>query len=253
MQIVIIGTGNTATVLGRKLKAAGHDIVQVYGRTPAPAAALAAELGAHSCSDWNAITQQASLYIVAIADRALTGNDIHLRLQDQLVVHTAGAVTKEVLQPVSSSYGVLYPYQSMRKEITHLPEIPFLVDGSSGPVTETLVTLAKTMSHQVSIAGDATRTQYHLCAVMANNFSNYLYTLTEDYCKKNGLNFSNLLPLIDETAGRLHQASPRTVQTGPGFRKDSSTIAQHLHLLQDDPALKKMYELITNEIWEYPW
>ena len=32
MDIVIIGTGNTATILGRKLKAAGHNIVQIYGR-----------------------------------------------------------------------------------------------------------------------------------------------------------------------------------------------------------------------------
>jgi glutamyl-tRNA reductase len=44
MNIVIIGTGNTATVLGKKLKAAGHHILQVFGRDNFAASELAYEL-----------------------------------------------------------------------------------------------------------------------------------------------------------------------------------------------------------------
>lgn len=253
MQIVIIGTGNTATVLGKKLYAAGHTIVQVYGRNSEAAAALADILGAISCSSWNAITQDAALYIIAIADQALLAGEIHLQLKDQLVVHTAGAASIEILKTISSSYGVLYPYQTIRKEIEPLPDIPFLVDGSSDAAKEQLVALAKTMSQKVSIADDAERMKYHLCAVMANNFSNYLYVLTNEYCKKNDLNFSNLLPLIDETTSRLHHFSPRMVQTGPAIRKDLATIQQHLDLLQNDPALKKMYHFFTEQMIEFDW
>jgi len=253
MQIVIIGTGNTATVLARKLKLAGHSIVQVYGRNAKAAAALAAELGADWCSEWNTITPQAELYIIAIADSALAGNDIHLKLTDQLVVHTAGAVSMEVLKNISSSYGVLYPYQTLRKEIEQIPAIPFLIDGNTAKAKEQLLHIAESISSKVGIAGDAARIKYHLCAVIANNFSNYLYTLTEAYCRKNELDFNNLLPLIDETAGRLHHSTPAAVQTGPAIRKDNTTINRHLQLLRDDTSLQKWYQLFSDEIQEYKW
>ncbi|MFL5774360.1 MAG: NAD(P)-binding domain-containing protein, partial [Flavisolibacter sp.] len=48
MDIVIIGTGNTASILGRKLKAAGHRILQVFGRDSMAASKLAYELGTES-------------------------------------------------------------------------------------------------------------------------------------------------------------------------------------------------------------
>ena len=40
MRIVITGTGNAATVLGRKIMQCGHQIVQVVGRNAAHARAL---------------------------------------------------------------------------------------------------------------------------------------------------------------------------------------------------------------------
>ncbi len=253
MHIVIIGTGNTATVLGRKLKGAGHQIIQVYGRTPFAAMALGAALGADYCSEWSGIKQQADCYIIALTDSALTANNIPLQLNDQLVVHTAGAVSKDVLQRISSNYGVLYPYQSLRKEIEPSPDIPFLIDANTAGAIEQLTMLAHSISAIVNVAGDAERLQYHLCAVITNNFSNFLYTLTADYCNKNGLLFRNLLPLIDETAARLHHAPPRAVQTGPAIRKDNSTIERHVQLLQEAPELKAIYQLFTHAIEEYNW
>ena len=248
MQIVIIGTGNTATVVSKKLKAAGHSIIQVFGRNPEAAALLAGQLNAAACSAWNAITIDAELYIIALADKAITTDTIQLRLKDQLVVHTAGAVSMDILKKISSSYGVLYPFQSIRKEIEILPDIPLLIDASSDAAKEKLMALAKTISFSVRFADDATRMKYHLCAVMTNNFSNYLYAVTEDYCKKQALDFHFLLPLIDETARRLHHFSPRSVQTGPAIRGDMTTIEHHLQLLKDEPELQKIYSFFTEQI-----
>jgi len=252
MQIVIIGTGNTATVLSKKLKAAGHVIVQVYGRNREAAASLASTLHTASCSAWNDITQDAALYLIALADQALPGA-VHLQLKDQLLVHTAGAVSMEVLKNMSRNYGVFYPLQTISKEMEPLPDIPLLIDGNSDKVKEELIALAKTISEKVSIANDAERIKYHMCAVMTNNFSNYLYVLAADYCKKHGLNFSNLLPLINETASRLHHFSPRVVQTGPAARKDMSTIQRHLNLLNEEPELKKMYSFFTDQMLRFEW
>ena len=88
---------------------------------------------------------------------------------------------------------------------------------------------------------------------MVNNFSNYLYVLAEDYCNKHGLAFRSLLPLLDETSRRLHQFSPRQVQTGPAARKDILTMQNHLALLQDEPELAAFYQLFSRHIMAYKW
>jgi predicted short-subunit dehydrogenase-like oxidoreductase (DUF2520 family) len=253
MKIVLAGTGNVAIVLAKKLKAAGHSIVQVYGRNHIAAAVLADKCDASTCSSPQDITQQADVYIVAIADKALAAGAIQLPLKDQLVVHTAGSVSIEVLKNMSASYGVLYPYQTIRKEVEPLPDIPFLIDANSDPAREKLARLAAGIASKITVANDEQRMQYHLCAVMTTNFSNYLYVLAEDYCNKHGLDFSLLLPLANETARRMHQFSPRRVQTGPAIRKDSTTIEHHLQLLEHEPALQHLYKLFSNEMLQYPW
>ncbi|MEO6314732.1 MAG: DUF2520 domain-containing protein [Chitinophagaceae bacterium] len=253
MRIVMIGTGNIATVLGKKLKAAGHTIVQVYGRQAENAAALATMLNAGACSDWDALNHDADLYMVALSDQAVMGLEKHLQLHNRLVVHTAGAVPMQVLRNVSSSYGVFYPLQTIRKEIEQLPEIPFLLDANSVSAKEQLQVLARTISGNVSMAGDEERLKYHLCAVMTNNFSNYLYVQAAGYCEKTGLAFQQLLPLIDETAARLHHATPRSVQTGPAARKDLGTIEKHLGLLKDEPQLTALYKFFTDQILNFNW
>jgi predicted dinucleotide-binding enzyme len=43
MDIVILGSGNVAAVLGRKFKAAGHNILQVISRNASAASSLAYE------------------------------------------------------------------------------------------------------------------------------------------------------------------------------------------------------------------
>jgi len=253
MRIVLAGTGNVAIVLSKKLKAAGHTIVQVYGRNHIAAAVLADKCGASTCFSLKDITQQADLYIIAIADTALVEGAVRLALKDQLVVHTAGSVSMEVLKGMSSSYGVLYPYQTIRKEVEPLPEIPFMIDANSVSAKEKLTGLAGSIASKVIIANDEQRMQYHLCAVMTVNFSNYLYVLAEDFCNKHGLDFSILLPLADETVRRMHHFSPRQVQTGPAIRKDNSIIEHHLGLLKQDPALQHLYKLFSDEILQYPW
>jgi predicted short-subunit dehydrogenase-like oxidoreductase (DUF2520 family) len=253
MKIVIIGTGNVATVLGRKFKAAGHIIVQLYGRNKEAAIGLSKELGATAVIDKAAITQDAELYLIAISDSALTEAHKNLQLTDQLVVHTAGSVPMNVLKNSSSNYGVFYPFQTIRKEVEPIPEIPLLVDANNETSKQQLITLGRTISSNVSEADDTQRIQYHLCAIIVNNFSNYFYAVAENYCNAHGLDFKNLLPLIEETANRLRQFSPRQVQTGPAIRNDVVTIQKHLELLNDNPPLKDLYSLLTKNILHFKW
>lgn len=248
MNIVIIGTGNTATVLGRKLRKAGHHIVQVFGRDSKAASELAYELNTESTNYWNVVNRTADLYILAVSDIAIEEVFQELQLSDKTVVHTAASVPMNVLKGKSEHYGVLYPLQSLKKEVRHLPDIPMIIDASDQQTMNLLDVLAHSLSENVLVAGDELRVKLHLAAVMVNNFTNHLYALVEKYCQNEGLDFHLLLPLIKETALRLDEISPSQTQTGPAIRADKATIEKHLALLQSYPQLEKLYKLFTESL-----
>jgi len=250
MKIVIIGTGNVATVLGSKLLEAGHDIVQVYGRNAEEAKHLALQLDANPALEYDQIKPGADLYLVAIADAALPELHEHVKLDDELIVHTAGSVMKDVLKPISKNYGVLYPLQSLRKNKLFVEEIPLMVDANNEQSIETLKAVAASISDKVTVATDIQRLQMHLAAVIVNNFVNNLYVLAEQYCKNHDLDFTNLMPLIKETITKLPNQSPQQLQTGPAMRNDLVTIEKHLDLLKDDERLRTIYQLLTQSIKE---
>ena len=249
MEIVIIGSGNVAAVLGRKFKAAGHAILQIVSRNASAASALAYEWDTESANYISLINKTADVYMIAVSDNAINDIVSDLRLPGKVVAHTAASVSKEILKNVSSHYGVFYPLQSLRKEMTALPDIPVFFDGNDEIAKKKLETLAYSISPaQVTAGGDEQRLKLHVAAVIVNNFTNHLFTLAEDYCRKEGLDFKQLLPLIEETASRIKEISPEQAQTGPAIRHDKETLQKHIELLKNHPQLKNIYLLLTESI-----
>jgi predicted short-subunit dehydrogenase-like oxidoreductase (DUF2520 family) len=171
-----------------------------------------------------------------------------LQLAKRLVVHTAGSVPMDVLKNASPNYGILYPLQSLRKEMEKLPEIPFLIDGNTPDDLAVIGEFSSTLSNQVQKANDEQRSKIHLAAVMVSNFTNHLYALAHQYCQREQLDFNMLLPLIISIAERLRDFEPAAVQTGPAARRDERTINKHLELLNDHPQLREFYWLFTKSI-----
>jgi predicted short-subunit dehydrogenase-like oxidoreductase (DUF2520 family) len=253
MDTVIIGSGNVATVLGKKLFAAGHRVRQVFSRNETHAAALAAQLESAHTSRRDQIDPNAGFYVIALSDNAIPGFIQGLEFQNALVVHTAGAVAAEVLKSVSGNYGVFYPLQSLRANLPQPSQLCMLVDASTPEGLKTISSLAGSMGAFHSIAGDTERLKYHLAAVIVNNFTNHLFTLAADFCKKEGLDFQLLLPLMEETVSRLATSAPAKVQTGPAIRRDDDTIQKHLSLLEPYPALRHFYQIFTDSIQYFPF
>jgi len=249
MDIVIIGSGNVAAALGRKFRAAGHHIVQLYSRNTSAASKLAYEWDTESTNYKSLINKNADVYLVAVNDDAIHDVTADLYLPGKVVAHTAASVPKEALKKVTAHYGVFYPLQSLRKEMLSPPDIPVFFDGSDEVTKRNLERLARSISTEnVTEAGDNARMKLHVAAVLVSNFTNHLYKLAEDYCRKEGLDFKQLLPLIEETALRLKTTSAAAAQTGPAMRHDKETIQKHLSLLDAHPQLKNMYLLLTESI-----
>jgi len=249
MRVVIIGAGNVASVFGRLISAANHEIIQVYSRSISSAQSLGKEFGCSFVDNLEAVDLTADIYILAITDNALQNIQDSLFLGDKLVVHTAGSVSKKVLSNISSQYGVMYPLQSLRKDQSADQSIiPLLIDANKESVLSIIEQFAFTLSSVVSIVGDDKRLCLHLAAVIVNNFTNHLYTLTAEYCKNEEVDFKMLQPIIEQTALRLRANLPADLQTGPAIRNDQSTLDKHIQALSNHPELKTIYLTFTESL-----
>ena len=210
---------------------------------------MAYELDTVSTNYWTSVNKKADVYIIAVSDNAIDDITADLKLPGKIVAHTAASVPKEILKSVSEHYGVFYPLQSLRKETTSLPDIPLFIDGSDEITIKTLEKLAHSISgEKVEQASNDQRIKLHVAAVFVNNFTNYLYVLAEEYCRKEGLEFKLLQPIIQETASRVEKNSPKDVQTGPAYRHDEETIKKHLAMLEEYPELKNVYAFLSDNI-----
>ncbi|MCF3107919.1 DUF2520 domain-containing protein [Niabella sp. CC-SYL272] len=252
MNIVMIGSGNVAAVLGRKLLKAGHVIQQIYGRNAAAASELAYEWNTESTNYTSLIVKTADVYLVAVTDSAIATIAADLRLKGKIVAHTAAAVPMEVLKDVSVNYGVFYPLQSLRKQQDHLPELTMYTEASNAETKKVLDQLAASITNNPVYPADLDRrSRLHVAAVFASNFTNYLFDLAESFCKKEGIAFSELLPLIRNTVERLEQESPSQMQTGPAARKDLDTIHKHQELLKEYPEHLMVYNFLTEALMKH--
>lgn len=248
MKVVLVGSGNVATVLGKVIHNAGHEIVQVLSRNENHAKELAEVFKCSSGSFKSPAYKDADIYILAITDTALYHLDQYVQLGNKLVVHTAGSVSKEVLKNISSRYGIIYPLQSLIKDSENIPEIPLLVDGSDEETTGFITEFSKTLSENVGLADDKQRLKFHVAAVLVNNFTNHLFAMGDEFCRKEEIEFEKLYPLINETISRVKLHSPQSVQTGPAIREDIYTLGKHLQILSSHPDLKYLYLKLSESI-----
>ena len=248
MKVVMVGSGNVASVLCILIQKGGHEIVQVASRNPDHATALAVKYNAKAVSFYESSFEQADIYIVALTDVALDSIGKIAALKNKFVVHTAGSVSIEALRNSSSTYGILYPLQTLSKITQQIPEVPFLVDGNTKETLDKIMEFAKSLSTNVIEANDQERLHYHIAAVFVSNFTNHLYAIAEGYCQKEKIVFKNLLPLINEVTSRVNFNSPYDVQTGPAVREDIFTLTLHLQTLSSYPDLKYLYLKLSESI-----
>lgn len=248
MEVVIIGSGNVATVLGRLMLANGHRIKQVWSRKAVHAEELSQQLGSEAISDIAKLQKGADLYLLAVTDTAMAETAAHLSLNDELIIHTAGSVSKEVLKGVSTRYGVLWPMKMIRKSMMEIDPVTIVIDGNTGETIREVEKLALEFSAIVTMADDELRVRMHLLAAITSNFTNHLYHLAADYCAAEKIDFSLFYPMIADTALQLQAFHPREVQAGPAFRNDTRTLQKHMDLLQQYPQLLKLYEEFTASI-----
>ena len=231
--------------MGKALLKAGHQLTSVNSRTLAE------------------LPQHADIYIIAVKDSALQEviQQLTKRLTadtpslwrgqgEALLLHTAGSMPLSVFEGYADRCGVLYPMQtfSMDREVD-FREIPLFIEASDAASLQQIRALADSISQHVYELSTADRKYLHLAAVFACNFANHCYTLAADVLQKKGLPFDVMLPLVDETARKVHELHPKDAQTGPAARGDQNVMQAQASLL--DGKAKEIYELLSQSIQEH--
>ena len=235
-KIVLVGAGNVATHLG--LRDAGYAVLQVFSRTEESASALAGKLNCPYTTDINQVVPDAELYVVSVKDAVLAEviPPLVRRNPKALFVHTAGSMPMDVMQTFSKSRAVDFS------------TVPFFIEGSGREEAEALKAVAERIGGKVYEATSEQRRYLHIAAVFACNFTNHMYALAHRLLDSHGLPFEVMLPLIDETARKVHELPPLEAQTGPARRYDENVIGKHLEMLADEPRLAELYEKISQSI-----
>ncbi len=245
MVITLVGAGRVATHLGLALAKAGHEVGQVWNRTETSGAALASMLGCPHAHTAEALDRDADVIIISVKDSAL--DDVARMVGDTraLVLHTAGSMTLDSLPQERT--GVIYPMQTFSRERSvDFRCIPLFIETRREEDLPVLQTLAQSLSDSVTVMDSPKRQYLHVAAVFACNFVNHLYDLSADVLERQGIPFDILLPLIDETALKVHSLHPHKAQTGPALRWDRNVIAKHQTLLT--PEENEVYRLLSESI-----
>lgn len=248
MKIVSIGAGNLATRLSVEMQRVGMAVVQVYSHTEASAVLLASRLNCSWTTRLDAIDPDADLYVFSLKDTVLQQVIAQVKTTGGLWVHTAGSISVDVFEGYAKRYGVLYPLQTFSKERkVDFREIPFFLEANTKEDTVYLSELTGQLSENVRFLSSEKRRSLHLAGVFACNFTNHMYALAGKLLEAEGVDPNVLLPLIDETAAKVHGMTPADAQTGPAIRYDENVIRRHLAMLTD-PGMRAVYEQVSQSI-----
>ena len=243
-KILLVGSGNVATHLAINLKRKNYNIQQVFSRSIENAKDLAKKVDSDYTDNPKNIVES-NLTIIAVSDDSI--KDIIDFLPDVPTVHTSGYTHINILKNSFTSYGVIYPLQSFKKNIElNFTDIPFLIEANTKEFENNLIEICSCLSANIIRVNSSERKKIHLAAVFACNFSNHMQVIAKEIMDDAKINYELLIPLIKKTFSRLEE-DPKMKQTGPAVRKDINILENHINLIQKDEH-KEIYKLISNSI-----
>ena len=231
MRITIVGQGNVAC-----------NLLHAFENNGVRAKMVSSRVGLDALPE-------SDVFVYAVRDEALEQVVAQVYAPRALHLHTSGTMPLSVFGDDKPHAGILYFFQSFSK--AHLIEdfttVPVFIEGRNIDDISAIYSLAQTLTPRIYEANRHDRERLHLAGVFANNFTNEMYAIAADILRGTSIPFQVLLPLIDQTAEKIHTLSPRDAQTGPARRGDGNVMQHHLSLL---PAgdLRTLYRLVSKLI-----
>jgi predicted short-subunit dehydrogenase-like oxidoreductase (DUF2520 family) len=248
MKFAVIGTGNVAWHLLDVLVESGHQCAGIVPSSPhSKAQNFAAHFGIELLPTYTRIPDDTDVIFMAVPDARISM--ISQRISaSALVVHTSGMTPIHAIEQPKRA--VMWPLLSLTQGIRPpSDDWQWVIQSEDETILTSLKNWLPSGHRTIITSNDGVRQRMHLAAVFANNFVNHLYFLSEQLLPSTTeSSFGLLLPLLKAHINKIEQSGPFDAQTGPARRGDSSTIAAHRQLLQNDPVLLALYNDFTQRI-----
>ena len=171
----------------------------------------------------------------------------HLNLP---MLHLSGATAIDVI-PSGISAAVWWPMQSFHAD--HIPwgQFPTFIEARDDHAQTLLTQWQQDLGIESGMPTNSDqRRDYHLGAVFANNFSNHIIALYQDFFREKALDREVFDLMLRRTVDRaLDHDDAHELQSGPAYRGEADVIKAHRARLPDD--LKAIFDALTTSIQKH--
>lgn len=246
----IIGAGRVGRAMGRRLRELGWKIGAVVTRNPSSARKAVRSIGsgrAHAFVTRQVVAAQVILIttqdhsVVEVAEElARIGAE---ELRDKIVLHTSGALSSNVLDPVKrcgAHVGSMHPLQTFSGVgVPPLDGKVFAIEGDTAAVRMARQIARALGAVPVHIDG-AKKPLYHAAGALAAGNVLALMEAATRLMTAAGMKrreaMRALLPLTRQVLENFERLGPRAAWTGPLSRGDYGVVAAHMEAMKDLPA-----------------
>lgn len=240
MSIAVIGAGNWGSSLVAALKKAGLRPLETVGR------------------DWRRAKLDARVIWLcvpdaAIADLASKVAERRGSLRGQIVVHSSGALSAEVLEPArraGARIAAVHPVMSFpTRRVVALEGVMFGVEARDAAVRRELFALVRRMGGVPFAVKAETKALYHAAGVFASPLLVSAIRAATETAELAGLDAKTasawVRALVEATVTNVFARGTERSFSGPFARGDAETVALHLEALVEHPILADVYRSLA--------
>ncbi|MDD2252003.1 MAG: DUF2520 domain-containing protein [Dehalococcoidales bacterium] len=256
LKIGFIGAGKVGSALGSALHDKGYRVSAVCSRTYKGASLTASLIpGCHAFESSSQVASTCDLIFITAPDGVILDvAETTSWLPGQMVVHTSGADSREILEAANRAgalTGVFHPLATISS--TGNVDNPF--DGititieADPPLFQILESLARALGAQTLSLRQEDRALYHASAVFVSNYVCALADIASGLWEEIGFTRQQaekaLLPLLKGAVHNLQTAGLPDCLTGPISRGDTGTLVKHIDVLEKlDAPLASTYRAL---------
>lgn len=257
--IAFIGAGRVGTSLALLFRQAGYPVFGIASRTET-SAHKAGRLAGVPVTTPEAACINADILFITTPDREISGVAELLSSREcfkpgQIIVHTSGAHSAELLSPARKFGSLLvsfHPLQSFPHPSVALVNLSgsiFTLEGDKAGL-DIARQLVRDLKGIPVVIQKQQKTLYHAGACAASNYFVSVLHLAVSLLQAAGFSPETaqeaLLPLVKGTLANLEKAAPASALTGPIVRGDTSTVSAHLSCIAEQcPDLLDIYRQLA--------
>jgi predicted short-subunit dehydrogenase-like oxidoreductase (DUF2520 family) len=256
----IIGAGRVGRALGRRLRELGWKIGPVVTRSEPSARKAVRSIGAgHAHSFLTRQVLAAQVILIATPDHSVAEVAEELarigaeELHGKIVLHTSGALSSDVLDPVKKSgaaVGSMHPLQTFSGVgVPPLEGKSFAIEGDAHAVRMARQ-IARALGAVPVHIKSAKKPLYHAAGALAAGNVLALMEAATRLMTAAGMKrreaVGGLLPLTRQVLENFERLGPRAAWTGPLSREDFGVVATHFEAMKGlPPQFLETYEAVN--------